>query len=58
MNSGLLACISGTPTNTCVAGMAGGSDTTCNNQDDNCDGTKDEGYAFHVSPDREAREAA
>jgi alpha-tubulin suppressor-like RCC1 family protein len=42
--TGQTTCAAGVPGNTCHPGTPAVSDTTCNNVDDNCNGTKDEGY--------------
>ncbi len=42
--SGAMTCVSGAVQNSCTPGTPAASDTTCNNVDDNCNGTKDEGY--------------
>ena len=38
-------CFGGVVLNSCTPGAPAGSDTTCNNIDDDCNGLKDEGYA-------------
>ncbi|HTM45095.1 MAG TPA: MopE-related protein, partial [Polyangiaceae bacterium] len=42
---GTLTCVNGTPHDSCSPGTPAGSDATCNNIDDDCDGTKDEDYS-------------
>ncbi len=42
--TGTQTCVSGVPQNSCAPGTPAASDTTCNNIDDNCNGTRDEGY--------------
>jgi RHS repeat-associated protein len=43
--TGTSSCVSGAVQSNCTAGTPAASDTTCNGVDDNCNGTKDEGYA-------------
>jgi alpha-tubulin suppressor-like RCC1 family protein len=42
--NGVSSCVSGTVKSGCTPGTPAASDTTCNGVDDNCNGTKDEGY--------------
>ena len=42
--TGITSCVYGLVHDSCVAGGAVGSDTTCNGIDDNCNGQIDEGY--------------
>ncbi len=44
VRSGNNTCVNGSVVNSCTPGAPGPSDTTCNGIDDNCNGTKDEGY--------------
>jgi alpha-tubulin suppressor-like RCC1 family protein/cytoskeletal protein CcmA (bactofilin family) len=44
LRGGTTSCVSGNVTDSCVAGTPAASDATCNNIDDNCNGSKDEGY--------------
>jgi hypothetical protein len=41
---GTTVCIAGAVSDTCAPGAPTGRDTTCNNLDDDCDGSTDEGY--------------
>jgi outer membrane protein assembly factor BamB len=43
--TGVTSCVNGAAQDSCTPGTPGSSDTTCDNIDDNCNGTKDEGYA-------------
>jgi RHS repeat-associated protein len=43
--SNLTSCVGGTVVNACTPGTPAPNDTTCDGIDDNCNGTKDEGFA-------------
>ncbi|HEX5661666.1 MAG TPA: MopE-related protein [Polyangiales bacterium] len=47
--SGSRTCVNGRVVDSCVAGMAATSDTSCNNIDDDCNGQLDEDYAVTTS---------
>ncbi len=47
--SGQLLCVQGQTFDTCNPGGSGGSDATCNNVDDDCDGLTDEDYVSAVT---------
>ncbi|MEZ4265951.1 MAG: MopE-related protein [Myxococcota bacterium] len=42
--TGVSSCVNGAVQQNCTPGAPAASDTTCNGIDDNCNGTKDEGY--------------
>ena len=42
--TGMMTCVGGSIVNSCTAGMPAASDATCNNVDDDCNGTGDEDY--------------
>jgi hypothetical protein len=44
--SGKLECQNGVEIDTCTPGLAAASDTTCDNEDDDCDGSVDEDYVL------------
>jgi hypothetical protein len=48
-STGTSSCVNGVVQANCTPGTPAASDTTCNNVDDNCNGTKDEGYAGTAS---------
>jgi hypothetical protein len=43
--TGTSSCVNGAVQQNCTPGTPAASDTTCNGVDDNCNGTKDEGYS-------------
>ena len=42
--NGILRCVDGVPVDSCSSAPAGGTDTTCDGVDDDCNGTADDGY--------------
>jgi hypothetical protein len=44
LSVGATSCVNGVVLNSCVPGTPAAGDATCNGIDDNCNGTKDEGY--------------
>lgn len=43
-STGTRSCVNGMVVNSCMAGTPAASDVTCDGVDDNCNGTRDEGY--------------
>ena len=48
-STGLSSCDSGVEHDNCTAGFATGDDTDCDDLDDDCDGTPDDGYEPHAT---------
>jgi uncharacterized repeat protein (TIGR01451 family) len=44
VRAGVVSCVGGVYTDSCVSGVPGLSDATCDGVDDNCNGSTDEGY--------------
>jgi hypothetical protein len=47
--SKLTSCVGGAVVDTCTPGTPGPNDTTCDGVDDNCNGTKDEGFVSNAT---------
>ncbi len=48
-STGMVSCISGVETNTCVPGVPAPDDSLCNGVDDDCDGPVDDDVVVHVT---------